>query len=113
MKDLEFIGSSQEDLKSFPMDARRDAGFQLHFVQMGQEPADWKPMKSVGMGAMEIRIHKDGEWRIIYVAKFQSGVSVLNAFEKKTQKTRKTDIEIARARYREVELREKAKQKSK
>ena len=80
MKDLEFIGSSQEDLKSFPAEVRRDAGFQLHFVQMGQEPADWKPMKSVGSGAMEIRIHREGEWRIIYVAKFQHAVCVLHAF---------------------------------
>jgi phage-related protein len=111
MKDLEFIGSSQEDLKDFPIEARRDAGFQLHFVQMGQEPADWKPMRSVGAGAMEIRIRKEGEWRIIYVAKFQNTVAVLHAFEKKTQKTRQADIELARERYREVERREKAKQK--
>ena len=85
MKDLEFIGSSQEDLKAFPAEARRDAGFQLHFVQMGQEPTDWKPMKAVGSGAMEIRIHREGEWRIIYVAKFQDAVRVLHAFEKNTQ----------------------------
>jgi phage-related protein len=113
MKDLEFIGSSQDDLKSFPAEARRDAGFQLHFVQMGQEPADWKPMTSVGSGVMEIRIHREGEWRIVYVAKFKNTVSVLHAFEKKTKKTRKADIDLARERYKEVERREKAKQKSK
>jgi phage-related protein len=50
MKELEFIGSSQDDLKSFPAEARKDAGFQLHFVQMGQEPADWKPVKAIGAG---------------------------------------------------------------
>jgi phage-related protein len=113
MKDLEFIGSSKEDLRSFPEDARRDAGFQLHFVQAGQEPGDWKPMTSIGPGVIELRIHKQGEWRIIYVAKFQNRVSVLHAFQKKTQKTRKADIELAQERYREVERREKAKQKAK
>ncbi len=112
MKDLEFVGSSQEDLKRFPIEARKDAGFQLHFVQMGQEPLDWKPMKSVGPGAMEIRIHKEGEWRVIYVVRFQSRVAVLHAFEKKTRKTRQADIDLAKERYREVERREEAKQKN-
>ena len=113
MKDLEFIGSSKDDLRSFPEEARRDAGFQLHFVQAGQEPADWKPMTSIGPGVIELRIHKQGEWRIIYVAKFQNRVSVLHAFQKKTQKTRKADIDLAQERFREVERCEKAKQKGK
>ncbi len=111
MKRLEFIGTSQEDLKNFPAEARRDAGFQLHFVQMGQEPSDWQPMKTVGAGAVEVRMHREGEWRIIYVAKFQSSVCVLHAFEKKSQKTRQSDIDIVRERYKEVEQHEKAKQK--
>lgn len=108
MKALEFIGSCLEDIKSFPAEARRDAGFQLNFVQMGQEPSDWKPMKAVGTGAMEIRIHREGEWRVIYVAKFQGKVCVLHAFEKKTRKTRQSDIALAKQRYKEVENREKA-----
>lgn len=111
MKTLEFMGSSQDDLRNFPAEARRDAGFQLHFVQTGQEPSDWKPMKTVGSGAMEIRIHREGEWRVVYVARFEKAVYVLHAFEKRSQQTRQTDILLARARYREVEAREKARQK--
>ena len=65
-------------------------------------PADWKPMPQVGQGAMEIRIHVLGEWRVIYVAKFADAVYVLHAFQKKTQKTRQEDIELARKRYRAV-----------
>jgi len=61
MQGLEFIDTSQDDLKSFPAEPRRDAGFQLHYVQMSQEPAAWKPMKTVGTGAMELRIHREGE----------------------------------------------------
>ncbi len=59
-------------------------------------------MTAVGAGTMEIRIHKEGEWRIIYVAKFGKAVYVLHAFEKKTQKTRQADIDLARQRYREI-----------
>lgn len=59
-------------------------------------------MKSVGSGVKEIRIHVLGEWRVIYVAKFANAVYVLHGFQKKTQQTRKEDIELARRRYREI-----------
>ena len=69
MKPLEFVGSSRRDLRSFPAEARRAAGFELSFVQQGLAPSDWKPIGEVGSGAIEIRIHVLGEWRVIYVAK--------------------------------------------
>jgi phage-related protein len=59
-------------------------------------------MKTVGSGVREIRIRVLGEWRVIYVAKFADAVYVLHAFQKKTQKTRRKDIEIARRRYKQV-----------
>ena len=37
---------------------------------------------------------------MIYVAKFEEAVYVLHVFEKKTQKTRKADIALAKARYK-------------
>lgn len=107
---MEFVGTSLEDIRKFPAAARREAGFQLHFVQAGQEPADWKPMKTVGPGAIELRIHKRGEWRIIYVARFSGRIYVLHAFAKKTRKTERSDIALARQRYIEVQEREKARQ---
>ena len=98
-----FVGSSLDDLKNFPAEARREAGFELDAVQRGLMPADFKPMLAVGAGAYEIRVRVLGEWRIIYVAKFERAVYVLHAFQKKTQKTRKEDIELAARRYRLVE----------
>ena len=41
-----------------------------------------------------------GAWRAIYVAKFANAVYVLHAFQKKTQKTSKGDIDLAAARYK-------------
>lgn len=102
MKLLEFVGSSLDDLREFPAEARRAAGFELDFVQRGLEPSDWKPMKGVGAGVREIRIHVLGEWRVLYVAKFAESVYVLHAFQKKTQKTTGEDIELARTRYRKI-----------
>ncbi len=59
-------------------------------------------MKSIGPGAMEIRIHENGEFRVIYVAKFGEAVYVLHAFQKKTRKTPNRDIALARKRYKEM-----------
>lgn len=99
---LKFIGNSLDDLMDFPAEARRAAGFELDAVQRGLNPSDWKPMGSVGAGAYEIRIHVQDEWRIIYVAKVADAIYVLHAFQKKTQKTRQADIDIARSRYRQL-----------
>jgi len=62
-------------------------------------------MKAVGPGAMEIRIHRDGEWRVIYVARLEKAVYVLHVFEKKTRKTRQADIDLARKRYQDIRTR--------
>lgn|GEM_PF-3234930 len=64
--------------------------------------ADWKPISVIGAGVREIRIHVLGEWRVLYVAKFEDAVYVLHAFQKKSRKTRREDIEIARQRYRQI-----------
>ena len=89
-------------VREFPAEARRAASFELGFVQRGLAPSDWKPMNEVGAGVREIRIHVLGEWRVLYVAKFAEAVYVLHALQKKTQKTRKEDIELARTRYRQI-----------
>ena len=102
MKPLEFVGSSLDDLREFPAEARRAAGFELGFVQRGLAPSDWKPMREVGADVREIRLHVLGEWRVIYIAKFAEAVYVLYAFQKKTQKTRREDIELARTRYCQI-----------
>ena len=59
-------------------------------------------MKSVGPGVREIRISSQGQYRIIYIATFEDAVYVLHAFQKKTQKTPKADIELAKSRLKEV-----------
>lgn len=102
MKPLNFIGSSLDDLRNFPGEARKAVGFELHSIQGGLEPSDWKPMPSIGRGVKEIRVHVLGEWRVIYVAKFEDAVYVLHAFQKKSQKTNQHDIALARKRFRQI-----------
>jgi len=102
-KPVEFRGSSLDDLRSFPLTARREAGYQLDQVQSGQEPDDWKPMNTVGQGVKEIRIRDSaGAFRVIYIAKFADAVYVLHCFQKKTEKTSKIDLDLAAKRYRDL-----------
>lgn len=98
-KPLHFVGSSLDDLRNFPDEARRAAGFELRAVQNGFEPSDWKPISTIGSGVREIRIHTLGEWRVIYVTKINEAIYVLHAFQKKTRKTSRNDIEVARKRF--------------
>src|SRR5574341_1547832 len=108
-KPLIWLGSSKEDLKAFPPNARRVAGFQLRRIQQGLEPNDWKPMTAVGGGVQEIRIHTGIEHRVFYVAKFTEGVYVLHAFEKLTRKTPIRESVLARERFRTLVLTRSAK----
>ena len=65
-------------------------------------------MSSIGTGVKEIRVKSaDGIYRIIYVAKFEEAIYVLHAFHKKTRKTRKQDIELAKTRLKMLEVQRK------
>jgi phage-related protein len=98
VKRIVWLGASLEDLRSWPEEAQRETGYQLFKVQSGLEPSDWKPMPGIGNGVKEIRIHRDNEYRVIYLAKLGEAVFVLHAFEKKTRKTPSAALEVARRR---------------
>ncbi len=90
----------EKDVRAFPRNARRLAGFQLRRVQQRLDPTDWKAMHGVGPGVREIRIHTTLEHRVVYVASFAEAVYVLHAFEKRSRQTARGDLELARQRYR-------------
>ena len=97
-KALFWVGTSLQDIRAFPADARRIAGHQLHLVQKGLDPSDWKPMPTVGSGVYELRIRTRLEHRVFYIAKLSEGIYVLHAFEKRTRRTPKDDPDLARQR---------------
>ena len=93
------MGDTLARIRSFPPDTRQDTGFQIDKVQHGETPDNWKPMKSVGKGVKEIRIKNgNGQYRVIYLASMDADVYILHAFQKKSQQTRKLDIDLARKR---------------
>ncbi len=100
MKTLYWLGSSLGDLKEFPEDARREAGYDLRRIQAGLDARDWKPMRTVGAGVREIRLaDPSGAFRVFYVVARGDAVYVLHAFQKKSRKTERKDLEKGKARF--------------
>jgi phage-related protein len=101
-----FLGDSLTQLREFPSDARRAAGYQLDRVQRGLDPDNWKPMQSIGTGVREIRVReRTGAFRVIYLATMADAVYVLSAFQKKTQRTPQREIDLAAERLRALKRR--------
>jgi len=95
------LGSSRDELREMPAAVRHAIGVELMTVQLGGSPTDFKPIASVGAGAYEIRVRDvAGAFRTVYVTKFDDSIYVLHAFQKKTQKTAKADLDLARRRYK-------------
>jgi len=99
-------GSSKDELLAFPRDAIQDAGYQLHRLQEGQEPQDWKLLKNLGKGITgvhEIRLSEDTAiFRVAYVRKSGNYVTVLHCWQKTSQATAKVDEDIIVRRYRDA-----------
>ena len=53
----------------------------------------------VGPSVREIRIHVENEYRILYIAGFEDAFFILHAFVKKTQKTSRRDLDLAKKRF--------------
>jgi phage-related protein len=58
-KEIDWRGSSLNDLIKFPEDARISAGKELRKIQYGHDASDFKLINDWGMGVIEIRMmHK-------------------------------------------------------
>jgi len=102
-KPLFWCGSAKTDLIAFPSLPRARAGKELRKVQFGLMPADFKWVSKWGAGVIEIRIQEEESiFRVVCVVYFPEGIYILHSFQKKTQKTRRHDVEIIQARYRDV-----------
>ena len=103
LKPIRWLGTTRDDIREQRPAIRYDLGQQLLRVQMGLMPKNYKPISAVGPGAYEIRVQDaDRIARLMYVAKFHDRICVLHVFSKKSQRTPKTDIDLAKKRYREA-----------
>ena len=86
MKPASFLGDTKKVIRDFG-EASHEAGHQIHNIQIGRDPDDWKPMKTIGPSVKEIRFQEDKtQFRVVYIAKFEEAVYIIHAFTKKSQK---------------------------
>ena len=100
LKPILWLGDSIEIVRNWPARTKRRAGEELFRLQLGGDPLHWRVMKAVGRGVREIKISEGGQFRVFYVSRRKEGIVVLHAFEKKTQRTSKVDLEQGRQRLK-------------
>ena len=102
--DIWWEGTSKHDPSEFTAEARHLMGYQLHILQCGEMPENWKPLKNLGKGitgVYEVGISVEQNiYRTAYVAKFSDVITVLHCWQKKTQKTSQADKDLIVSRYR-------------
>jgi phage-related protein len=108
LKPVRWIGSSRDDLRDFPAEARRNIGYALHFAQMGDKHSSAKPLQGFGgAGVLEIVEDHDGDtYRAVYTVRFAEVVYVLHTFQKKSKrgvKTPQREIDLIKARLQRAE----------
>ncbi len=114
-KPIIWMGSSREDLKSFPEQVRRDIGQALYTAQQGETDPAAKPLKGFdGARVMEIvDRHDTNTYRAVYTVRFAGCIYVLHAFQKKSKKgvgTPRKDIDLIQQRLAAAERHYKERQ---
>jgi phage-related protein len=103
-KPLFWIGSSKDDLLSFPEPAKDEIGFCLSVAQFGDKHPKAKPWKGEGAGVLEIvENHRGDTYRAVYTVRFEHALYVLHAFQKKSphgRKTPQTDVQLISRRLK-------------
>ena len=103
LKPVRWIGSSLEDLKTFPRPVQRDVGQALYAAQCGGEYPSVKALRGFG-GRTVLEIvtsHQGDAYRAVYTMRFEDAVYVLHAFQKKSRKGAATplkEIELIKRR---------------
>ena len=108
MKPVHWVGSSREDLQSFPTEVKRDIGFALDKAQRGDKHPSAKPLQGFGgASVLEIVENHDGDtYRAVYTVRFAEAIYVLHCFQKKAKrgiKTPKKELDLIAARLKKAQ----------
>jgi phage-related protein len=96
-------GDSREVLQSFPDSVRRNLGFDLWRLQLGERPGDYRPLASIGSGVFELRDQDESGWyRVVYLSRTRDAIFVLHCFQKKSREMPRKEFETAKRRLRRV-----------
>jgi phage-related protein len=106
-KPVRWVGSSKDDLSTFPQEVRRRVGGALWDAQCGLRVLYAKPLRGfVGSGVLEIVDDHDGDtYRAVYTVRFAGVVYVLHAFQKKSKRgiaTPKAELDLIKQQLKRV-----------
>ena len=97
-KPLFWLGSSKNDLLTFPEPVKNEISHALGVAQYGGKHPKAKPWKGEGPGVLEIvEDYRSDTYRAVYTVRFESAVYVLHAFQKKSPKGVKTALTDVRS----------------
>lgn len=105
LRPIHWVGSSKDDLRSFPDDVQDVMGYALEIAQRGAKHPHAKPLRGFGgASVLEIVDDYDGDtYRTIYTVRLRSGIYVLHAFQKKSKQGNalpKHESDLIKARLR-------------
>lgn len=100
-------GDSRDVLKEWPREIQHDFGMSLLNLQRGERPnLATRPMQSIGQGVFELKAADEARWyRVIYLARIENTIYVLDSFTKDSRKTERNDLKRARVRLAQVKRR--------
>jgi phage-related protein len=107
MASISWEGDSWKVLKSWPKPIQWDFGNSLREMQNGRlAKLQVRPMQSIGAGVFELKDADEKTWyRMVYLARIEDTIYVLDCFEKNTAKTERKDLHTASARLSQVKQR--------
>jgi phage-related protein len=108
VKQVIFLGSSDDEIRSFPKEVREEIGFSLYLAQRGEKALNAVPLTGFGNARVpEIIVdHMGDTYRSVYTVRFEEAVYVLHAFKKKSNRGCETphrDMELIRSRLKKAE----------
>jgi phage-related protein len=105
--EIHWEGDSKDIVQGWPKPIRLDVGLALNEMQEGRPATlEVRPMPSVGKGVYELKTADEATWyRLMYLARIDNVIYVLDCFEKDTRKTERKDIARSQNRYKRVQER--------
>jgi phage-related protein len=102
--DISWEGDTHDVIKAWPPEIRVDFGNSLREMQSGRAATlNVRPMPSIGDGVFELKTDDEKTWyRLVYLARIDNVIYVLDCFEKDGRKTEKKDLKTAATRLSKV-----------
>ncbi|MCB5163186.1 type II toxin-antitoxin system RelE/ParE family toxin [Marinomonas algarum] len=103
MKEFKFVNDAAlKEFKKLPKDVQLQFATSINAVAQGERPlVEFEPIgKSVGKGAIELKVNGSPAFRSIYCAKYNDTVFILHSFTKTTNGVDKKAMKTAKSRYK-------------